>query len=78
MCIRDRYKAMFRWAQERIKERGKKLRQAPMFWTATSELNDGPPWDLNTVRFPNAEPLVFETTESMAVSGLGSREAAGL
>jgi len=73
---KDKMKAMFRWAQERIKERGKKLRQAPMFWTATSELQDGPPWTLDSIRFPNAEPVVFETTEEMARSGLGSREAA--
>ena len=71
---------MFRWAQERIQQRGRKLRQAPMFWTATSTLADGPPagWNLNGVKFPKADPVVFETADEIRASEMASREAAGL
>ncbi len=73
----DTLKAMFRWAQERILARGTKLRQAPMFWTATSPLASGPPWDLSSVQFPKAPPVTFEVTQEMAESGTGSRVGAG-
>jgi len=78
LSSRDKIKAMFRWAQEKILERGCKLRQAPMFWTATSPLASGPPWEVASIEFPNAPPVVFETTDEMATSGLGARDGAGL
>ena len=76
----EKIRAMFRWAQEKIKQRGHKLREAPMFWTATGPLADGPPpeWNLNSVKFPNAEPVVFEAMEGIRLSEAASREAAGL
>ncbi len=76
----DRIRAMFRWAQEKIQQRGNKLRQAPMFWTATGALADGPPsdWDLGALKFPKADPVVFETADEIRVSEAASREAAGL
>ena len=76
----EKIKAMFRWAQERIQQRGQKLRQAPMFWTATGSLANGPPaeWNLDAVKFPKAEVVMFETTDGMRSSEQASREAAGL
>ena len=76
----DRIRAMFRWAQERIQQRGRKLRQAPMFWTATSSLADGPPadWNRSAFKFPKADPVAFETADEIRASEAASREAAGL
>ena len=76
----DRIRAMFKWAQEKIRQRGHKLRQAPMFWIATSPLADGPPsdWNLSALKFPKADPVVFETTDELHASAAASREAAGL
>lgn len=76
----EKIKAMFRWAQEKIRQRGRKLRQAPMFWTATGSLAEGPPsdWDLKTLKFPKAEPIVFEAADDIRASEQASREAAGL
>ena len=75
----DRIGAMFRWAQEKIQQRGRKLRQAPMFWTATGSLADGPPADWNlSAPDPKAEPIVFEPTDEIRASVAASREAAGL
>ena len=76
----DKIRAMFQWAQEKIRQRGQKLRQAPMFWTATSPLAEGPPsdWNLGALKFPKADPIVFEPTDEIRASVAASREAAGL
>ena len=76
----DKIKAMFRWAQEKIQQRGGKLRQAPMFWTATGPLAEGPPseWNLSSIKFPKAPPVVFEAQDDIRSSEQASREAAGL
>ena len=75
---REKLKAMFRFAQERIQEAGRTLRQAPMFWKPESPLEGGPPWDLSGVPFPKPCSIVFEiATEAMAPR-LEARKAAGL
>jgi hypothetical protein len=74
----DKVKAMYRFAVERIQEAGRKLREAPMFWTAMSPLKDGPPWDLSTIQFPKATPIVFDTKAASESSSLQARKAAGL
>ena len=74
----DKIKFMFRFAQERIQEGGRKLREAPMFWTATSPWSDGPPWDLNQIKFPKADPLTFEAQPLAESPYLADRKAAGL
>lgn len=74
----DTRKAMFRFAQEKIQEFGRKLREAPMFWTPTSALREGPPWDLSKVQFPKAPPVVFEVQPGAEGSILLARKAAGL
>ena len=74
---RDKIKAMFRFSQERIAEAGRRLREAPMFWTPTSSLKDGPPWDVSSIQFPKAPPVLFERPGAAGPS-LKSRRAAGL
>lgn len=74
----QKVKAMFQFAQERIVEAGRKLREAPMFWTPTGSLKDGPPWDLSRTPFPKAPPIVFETRPHSESSTLLARKAAGL
>jgi hypothetical protein len=74
---REKIKAMFRFAQERVQEAGRSLREAPMFWTPTGSLKDGPPWDVSSIQFPKAPPVLFELP-SAADPGLESRKAAGL
>ncbi len=74
----DKLKAMFRFAQDKIQESGRKLREAPMFWSGSGSLNDGPPWDLSKVQFPKAPPIVFEVRSSVDSSFLQARKAAGL
>ncbi len=74
----EKIKAMFRLAQERILQAGRKLREAPMFWTAMSPLKDGPPWDLSQVQFPKGTPLVFDTRSLDESPSLHARKAAGL
>lgn len=74
----DKIKAMFRFAQERIQEVGRKLREAPMFWTATGSLRQGPPWDVAKIQFPAAPAVTFEARSVESSSGLGARKAAGL
>ena len=73
----DKIKAMFRFAQEKVQEAGRLLREAPMFWTPTSLLKDGPPWDVSTIQFPKAPPVIFDTPGE-DTSSLESRKAAGL
>ena len=75
---KEKLKAMFRFAQERIQEAGRKLRQAPMYWTTTSPLRDGPPWDLAQVVFPKSPPAIFEPTPPEESPSLLARKAAGL
>ena len=74
----QKLKAMFQFAVERIVEAGRKLREAPMFWTPTSPLKDGPPWDLGSIQFPRPDPVIFEITEDPASPRLQTRKAAGL
>lgn len=74
----DKYKAMFRFAQEKIQEVGRKLREAPMFWTTSSPLRDGPPWDLSRVTFPAPSAVAFEARSPEQSSALQARKAAGL
>jgi hypothetical protein len=74
----DKLKAMFRFAQERIQEAGRKLRQAPMYWTPRSPLEAGPPWDLARVPFPRPSAMVFEIEPAALAPRLESRKAAGL
>lgn len=71
-------KAMFQFAVEKIVEAGRKLREAPMFWTPMSPLKDGPPWDLGSIKFPRPDPVAFETVEDPAASRFQARKAAGL
>ena len=73
----EKIKAMFRFSQERIQEVGRMLREAPMFWTPTSPLKDGPPWDVSSIQFPQAPPVIFEPP-SAADPSLEARKAAGL
>jgi hypothetical protein len=75
---KDKLKAMFRFAQERIQEAGRKLRQAPMYWTPMSPLRDGPPWSLAEIAFPKAPPLVFEPRAPEESPSLLARKSAGL
>ena len=74
----DKLKAMFKYAQEKIVESGRKVRQAPMFWTTSSPLRDGPPWDLAGIQFPKAPPVEFETPPPQESAYLEDRRAAGL
>jgi len=74
----DKIKAMFRFAQEKIQESGRKLREAPMFWTATGALREGPPEDVSRVQFPKAPPVSFEPRAPESSSSLLARKAAGL
>ena len=74
----QKLKAMFQFAVEKIVEAGRKLREAPMFWTPTSPLKDGPPWDLGSIQFPRPNPLAFETVEDPAAPRFQARKAAGL
>jgi len=73
----ERIKAMFRYAQEQIRDAGRKVREVPLFWTPASRLGDGPPWDLTTIEFPKAPPYIFEKTQDSDPS-LEARKAAGL
>ncbi len=72
---KEKAKCMYRFAVERIQERGGKLRDAPMFWTATSVLKDGPPWDPASIDFPPKAPIAFEPSGGVDAR---SREGAGL
>ncbi|HVR75552.1 MAG TPA: hypothetical protein VMT52_14545 [Planctomycetota bacterium] len=74
----DKLKAMFRYAQEKIVESGRKLRQVPMFWTTSSPLRDGPPWDLAGIQFPKAPPVELERPTPAENPYLEDRRAAGL
>jgi hypothetical protein len=73
----EKLKAMFQNAVESVKTAGRKLRQAPMFWTATSPLRDGPPWDLAKVEFPRMSPVSVDADAGREVR-LAARKAAGL
>jgi hypothetical protein len=75
---REKLKAMLRFAQERVIEVGRKLRQAPMFWTAQSRLEDGPPWDLSAVPFPKPSAVTFEPPTAAGSRHGEARRAAGL
>jgi hypothetical protein len=75
---RDKVKALFRFAQEKIVEAGRKLREAPLYWTPTSPFEEGPPWKLDEIEFPKARPLVFETKAPGESPSLLARKGAGL
>jgi hypothetical protein len=74
----QKLKAMYQFAVEKIVEAGRKLREAPMFWTPTSPLKDGPPWDLESIKFPRPDPVVFEIVADPASPKFQTRKAAGL
>lgn len=74
----EKLQAMFRFAEERIQEAGRKLRQAPMFWTPESRLEAGPPWDISRVPFPRPSAVAFEVEPGAFAQRLESRKAAGL
>ena len=74
----DKIKAMFQHAVEQIRAAGRKLRQAPMVWTPTSDLRNGPPWELRAIRFPKAPPVTFSREEPAESPRFLARKAAGL
>ena len=71
-------KVMFRHAQEKIKEARRKLRQAPIFWTATSEHLDGPAYDPGEIRFPGAPPVRADWEDRESAIRFTARKGAGL
>jgi hypothetical protein len=73
----DKVKAMFQFALEQIQAAKRKLRQAALVWTSGGRLNHGPPWDLASIRFPKAPPVIVEAEEPQASRFL-ARKAAGL
>ena len=74
----EKLKAMFHFAQESITEVGRKLRQAPMFWTPQSRLAGGPPWDLSAVPFPQPNGVVVDPAADTDIQYTEARKAAGL
>lgn len=75
---RDKLKAMYLHARSSIVESGRRVRQAPLFWTATSPLREGPPWDLSRATFPKPSVEVFSLAQEPAASFGDARKAAGL
>jgi hypothetical protein len=75
---RDKVKALFRFAQEKIVEAGRKLREAPLYWTPTSPFENGPPWSLDEIRFPKAPAVAFDAREPGESPSLLARKGAGL
>jgi hypothetical protein len=74
----DMARAMFQHAVEQIVQAGRKLREAPIIWTPTSKLRNGPPWDLSAIQFPEAPPVTFTARESPDSPRFLARKAAGL
>jgi hypothetical protein len=74
----EKLKAMLRFAEERIQEAGRKLREAHMVWSATSPLRDGPPWDLAGGKLRQPHIVEVEGRDAPASAALSSRKAAGL
>ena len=74
----EKLKAMFHFAQQRIIIAGRKVREAPMFWTTQSDLRDGPPDSYASSKFPAPNAIVFSPGDELAVASAHSREAAGL
>ncbi|MCZ6792461.1 MAG: hypothetical protein O7J95_02470 [Planctomycetota bacterium] len=74
----DRIKVMFRHAQESIQEARRKLRQAPIFWTATSKHRDGPAHDPKTIEFPATALLDVEPEDPASALRYSARKGAGL
>jgi hypothetical protein len=79
LAKKDKLKAMFRFAVEAVVEAGgRKLREAPMFWTPQSPLAGGPPWKIEDIAFPEAKPVAFEARVPEENTSLLARKGAGL
>ena len=72
----DKVKAMFRYAQEQIQATGRKVRHLEIFWTPQSPRRDGPAYDLASIRFPKAPPVLVERETADAPRFL-ARKGAG-
>ena len=74
----EKLKAMFHFAQAHILESGRKLRQAPLFWSLQGHINEGPDEDYTNSKFPKPHAVVFQPGKTRVATDTQSREAAGL
>jgi hypothetical protein len=74
----ERIKALYVITWQKIQEAGRKLREVPVFWTATSPLRDGPVGDEYASVSLKPEVMIFDAPVAPSNSVLETRKAAGL
>jgi predicted Fe-S protein YdhL (DUF1289 family) len=74
----DKVKVLFHFAQEGIRSVRRKVRQAELFWTATSPYAKGPVVLPSAIEFPNAPAVEVEPEDTASAVRFHARAGAGL